>query len=182
MGEGEVMISKVSKFRDELADREAIKDVIYLYCRGMDRCDEKLFRDVFWSDARIKADRYEGPPDEFIKVAIPTLRSVFTMSWHHIGNIVLRIDGDKAAAEAYFHSCQCMTVDGVRKDTVISGRYLDKFERRNDEWRISEKVVTVDWYRDYADAADWAPGPLGQNVTRGGRAPDDGSFALFKGL
>jgi hypothetical protein len=176
------MISKVSKFRDELADREAIKDVIYLYCRGMDRCDATLFRDVFWSDARIKADRYEGPPDEFIKVAIPTLRSAFVMSWHHIGNIVLRINGDKAAAEAYFHSCQCLSADGAPRDVIISGRYLDRFERRNDEWRISEKIVTVDWYRDYADAAAWAPGPLGQNVTRGGREPDDGSYTLFKGI
>src|SRR5579862_3112791 len=62
-GRGRVdMIATVSTFRDELADREAIRDCIYLYSRGLDRCDADLLASVFWPDARIEADRFTGKP------------------------------------------------------------------------------------------------------------------------
>lgn len=178
--DGLPMISSISKIRDELADREAIKDCVYLYCRGIDRCDANVLSSVFWPDAQIQSDRFNGPPDEFVKIAIPNLRSHFERCMHLIGNIVVRLDGKRAASESYFYSYQCLAAAGPKRDVIISGRYLDRFERRGDEWRMTEMVVVVDWYRDYPDSADWAPGPLGMAVIRGERAPADRSYALFE--
>ena len=45
------MSMTVSQFRDELADREAIRDCLYRYARGMDRCDEEMLRSAYWEDA-----------------------------------------------------------------------------------------------------------------------------------
>jgi hypothetical protein len=176
------MILHVDKLRDEMVDREAIKDCIYLYSRGLDRCDGEIFGSVFWPDAIIEADRYTGPPDEFLKMAIPTIGAAFEQCWHQIGNIVIRLKGDRAVAESYFYGYQCFVGQGPRRDVIVSGRYLDKFQRRNGEWRIAHRVVLADWFRRYEDGPDWAAGPFGAPVLKGGRSPEDRSYAFFKGL
>lgn len=173
------MISNVAAFRDTFADREAIKDCVYLYSRGLDRCDGAILEAVFWPEARIEADRFTLVRDEFVKVAIPALREHYGALQHLIGNIVLRVDGASAVAESYFYGYQCFKGAGTAHDVVTSGRYLDRFERREDQWRIIERVVLVDWYREYADTARWTPGPLGMAVARGDRAPDDRSYAFL---
>jgi hypothetical protein len=38
------------------------------------------------------------------------------------------------------------------RDTISSGRFLDRFERRGDEWRIPRRLVVVDWFREYIAA------------------------------
>jgi hypothetical protein len=38
------------------------------------------------------------------------------------------------------------------RDTIGSGRFLDRFERRGDEWRIARRLVVVDWFREYIAA------------------------------
>ena len=34
-----------------LLDREAIRDCLYRYCRGIDRADEAALRSAYWPDA-----------------------------------------------------------------------------------------------------------------------------------
>ena len=38
------MTTPVSKIANELADREAIRECLYRYCRGVDRLDAKMVR------------------------------------------------------------------------------------------------------------------------------------------
>jgi len=64
------------------------------------------------------------------------------------------------------------------RDTIGSGRYLDQFERRGNEWRVARRLVVVDWFREYADSADWGRGPFGMKVVPGGRHPNDESYKI----
>ena len=41
------MITTVSQFKSELADRETNRDCLYRYSRGVDRYDEELLRSVY---------------------------------------------------------------------------------------------------------------------------------------
>jgi hypothetical protein len=59
---------------------------------------------------------------------------------------------------------------------VATGRYVDNFERRGDEWRIIRRLVITDWFRQYPDSADWSKGMLGLMIDPGGRYPDDESY------
>lgn len=45
------MSIKLSQIREEMADREAIRDCLYRYARGVDRCDEELLRSAYWENA-----------------------------------------------------------------------------------------------------------------------------------
>lgn len=175
------MTMTVSRFREEFADREAIRDCLYRYARGVDRCEEALVRSAYWEDAIDDHVLFQGGREELIAWAMPILRSMIQRQ-HSISNVLIRIRGDQADVESYFYGYHRIDNDGACIDSIQSGRYLDRFERRDDEWRIIERRVLVDWFRDYTDAADWEKGPLGQPTEFGTAWPDDPSYRLLKRL
>jgi hypothetical protein len=100
---------------------------------------------------------------------------------HMIANVLfLSLAADVAHVESYFYGFHRVIGEGgKRQDTIGAGRYLDRFEKRNDEWRIARRVVVTDWFRDYPDSADWEVGPFGMKVPPGGRHPDDLSYSFI---
>jgi hypothetical protein len=177
------MIGKLSKFQSEVADRQAITDCMYLYARGMDRADAALLAEAFWHDAQIHGELYSGGVTEFIGFSVPAGLANWDRMMHMITNSVIRIDGDKAAAESCFYGYHVGKAGAASGDLIISGRYLDRFERRDDEWRISEKTILFEWYREYPDNGGDKQGPMGTTVTlKGEPAPNDRSYALFRSV
>lgn len=171
-------MKKISQIRDELADREAIRDVLLRYARASDRCDEELLRSVYWPEARDDHMEFSGGVQEFIDYSIPILQAM-RHNMHMIGNMLIVIDGDRAEVETYFQGYHSVEQEGVRRDVHAAGRYLDNFERRADEWRIIKRFVTVDWFREFPDTADWERGPFGMQVERGDIKPRDKSYELL---
>ncbi|HTZ71803.1 MAG TPA: nuclear transport factor 2 family protein [Acetobacteraceae bacterium] len=172
------MTVTVSQLREELADREAIRDCLFRYCRGIDRCDEEMLRSAYWPDAIDQHLEFTGTREELIAWTMPALRGM-DQTMHLIGNVLIRLHGTTASVESYFYGFHRIRDGAAARDTIGSGRYLDIFERRGDEWRIARRTVVTDWFRDYPDSADWARGPFGMKVPPGGRHPDDESYALL---
>ncbi|MCX7865079.1 MAG: nuclear transport factor 2 family protein [Novosphingobium sp.] len=173
------MAPRLSRLRNELADREAIRDCLYRYSRGVDRCDEEILRSVYWEDAIDDHCLFTGRREELIAWVMPLLRSM-ECSQHTIGNVLIRLHGNHAHVESYYHGYHRMNDGGRSFDSIQAGRYLDRFEKRNDEWRIAMRKVVVDWFREYDDAGDWRVGPLGNaQIKPGGRYPDDDSYTLL---
>jgi len=87
----------------------------------------------------------------------------------------MRISGSVAAVETYFCSLVVLSA-GPMRETIVCGRYLDHFERRNDDWRIAERMVVHDWFRQHVDTGDWSIlfGSIG--FERGRLGPQDMSF------
>ncbi len=176
------MTVSVSQIKDELADREAIKQCLYRYSRGTDRCDREMLESAYWPDAIDNHLTFEGTRDEFIEWSMPILNSM-DMRFHMIGNIYIEMHGDEAAVESYFWGFhRVRREDGTPFDVVGSGRYVDRFEKRGDEWRIGRRIVVTDWFREYEDSADWTKGMMGLVIDPGGKKPDDVSYALFEKL
>jgi hypothetical protein len=173
------MVPKVSQLLAEIADREAIRDCLCRYSRGVDRCDEEMLRSAYWEDAVDDHAIFSGNREELIAWVMPLLRSM-ECSQHAIGNMLIRLHGDHADVESYYHGYHRMS-DGAKSfDSIQAGRYVDRFEKRDDEWRIARRKVVVDWFRDYPDAGDWDRGPLGQSqIKPGGRFPDDASYTML---
>jgi ketosteroid isomerase-like protein len=173
------MIQTVSQHQAQLADREAIRDCLYLYARAVDRCDAELLREVYWPDAIDHHLDFSGTVAELVAWAIPRIRAM-ELGMHSISNILIRVNGAHAQVESYYHGIHTLIgPEGARRDIVATGRYLDRFERRDDRWKIAERTVVTDYFRDYPDAPDWSVGPFGMQAARGARHPQDMSYELF---
>lgn len=173
------MSLKVSRIMAELADREAIRDCIYRYARGVDRCDEETLRSAYWEDAFDDHCLFAGTREELIAWVMPLLRAREATS-HNIDNIIIRLHGDRADVESYFQGYHVVRKESGPIANLQGGRYLDRFEKRGDEWRIVWRKVIVDWFREFPDAGDWAKGPQGQTrIQPGVRYPDDESYSAL---
>lgn len=170
---------KVDQVQRELADREAIRDLLYRYARGVDRIDAELLHSVYWDDAVDNHSSFNGNAHEFVDWMAPRLKTL-EQSSHYIINILIEIHGDVAAVESSFYAYH-RRGDAQRgpHDYVIGGRYVDRMEKRDGEWRIAYRKVLWDWYRTYTDSADWA-NPIGGYPFQTNHRPNDFSYELFE--
>ena len=170
-----------------IEDRQAIHDVIVRYCRGVDRSDPALVMAAFHDDA---IDNHFGSSLPF-REAIGTLKAARsgggspskTTSMHNICNVLIEVDGDIARCESYVIVIVRIPHHGGAVDWTHAGRYVDRFERRNGEWRIAYRTVVYDLER--FDEVVPAPGDLSQaryldNAVRGKRGLGDFSYEIFK--
>ena len=173
------MTTSVTKILEELADREAIRECLYRYSRGVDRLDADMIRSAYWPDAIDSHLSFKGNAEEFIAWSFPIMKSM-DQTMHMIGNVLMNIQGSRADVESYFYGYHRINADGRKADVIGAGRYIDRFERRGTQWRIIERLVMTDWFREYPDSADWTKGLMGIAVDIGGRCPDDPSYKLLK--
>lgn len=165
----------------ELLDREAIRDVVLRYCRAVDRCDEELLRSVYWPDAIDHHGVASGTVEELVASLMPILRSTDQNS-HQIGNILIELAAPRAAVESYVLAYHRLRTDQGPQDLFVGARYVDRMEKRGEEWRIAERRVLYDWFRFLDGSADWTRGLLGDPLPMGKRHPEDPSYACFDRL
>jgi hypothetical protein len=173
------MTRTVAQIREEMADREAIRDCLYRYCRGIDRMDGEVLASAYWPGAMDYHTGFTGTVEQFVEWALPRLAEM-EQNMHMIGNILIRLDGDTAKVESYLWSVSVLPGANPRQ-VMVCGRYLDRFEKRSDEWRIAERLVVHDWFEEKPATADWTVGPFGMpDLLRGTSAPEDASVRWLK--
>jgi len=64
---------------------------------------------------------------------------------HEITNIMIEIDEEAGTAIGHAYWTLYQTVSGTPRQPVLSGRYLDRFERRDGQWRFAERNATSLW-------------------------------------
>ena len=133
----------------ELMDREAIRDCLFRYCRGIDRADEASIRSAYWPEAIDNHGFYNGPVEGFIQAAQKVWASG-ARNIHAVTNVLIEFVGpERAVVESYFLGYQRgVGVTGVLKQELLIGHYADVFEKRGDDWRILERNVVFDWVED----------------------------------
>jgi hypothetical protein len=115
-------------------DRLGIHECLWRYCRGLDRHDETLEASAFWPDSQINyGHAFSGSLVDFIAWGNMGHGRFFDMHQHHLTNVTIEFDGDRAHVESYLINLM------RRKDGLLDiggARYIDLFERRNGEWRV----------------------------------------------
>jgi hypothetical protein len=162
-----------------MADKQEIHEVLMRYCRGVDRGDPELLRSVYHPGAvdRRGPFQFDDAHTEFAAFSVPRLDQSKGVAQHHITNYLIELDGDSADVESYFISYQPTKLeDGDEVLSVIGGRYLDRFDRRDGRWAISERSVIIDWSRVAFTGDDW---PAAKDFPRAGRREADPSHAFF---
>jgi hypothetical protein len=138
-----------------LLDKDQIRDVLYTYCRGIDRCDEELVRSVYHPGASDDHGTFSGTAEEFATWVIPVLLRDFAGTMHTLGNILIELDGDAAHVESYFNAYHRVPRPAGDRDLIVGGRYVDRFERRANVWKISARTVVLDWSRSEPATQPW---------------------------
>jgi|HubBroStandDraft_1064217.scaffolds.fasta_scaffold104986_2 3-phenylpropionate/cinnamic acid dioxygenase small subunit len=125
-----------------LATRAAISDVIVAYATAVDTRDWTSFRQLFTDDAVIDYTAsygIAGGPDEITRwiSSLMTLELV-PDTMHAITNVRISVDGDTAAAWAYYVNPDVMTVGADEPYLLFNaGRYSIALRQAGGRWRIS---------------------------------------------
>ncbi len=168
-------VNALAKRVDELTSKDAIRDCIYRINRGMDRIDRDLMASGFHEDAKV---RWGGPEaldlPAFIEGAIKIQHTTSRVQ-HLIGNILIDLNGDKANVESYEIARHLTPMGAEKKDLIIASRYIDKFSRRDGQWRIDRRDKVVDWMR----VMEGKDAVFDQRPLKGKRDGQDISFEMF---
>jgi ketosteroid isomerase-like protein len=158
-----------------LLDRAQIHDALMRYSRGVDRGDGELVVSCFHPDATLDMGR--GPMSA-ATLAEGITKMTATGAMHFIGNEYVEVDGDTAYSETYFISYATVTDSGGPATRSRGGRYLDRFERRDGEWKIARRLLVDEWSR--LDGLP-APGPPPSAGHVGLRSKDDPVYTFRNG-
>lgn len=164
----------------ELVDREAIRDCLYRYCRGIDRADVAMLRSSYWPDAHDRHGAYVGPAEGFIRMAQDVFKSG-PRNIHQVSNILIEFGSStEAVVESYFTARQRgPDRDGIVRQVLLCGRYCDRFEKRGVEWRVADRTVVYDWVEEQTPPEKGEAERFGLRQPIGGAFPDDPVYALL---
>ena len=130
----------------QLSDLECIRNVANRYCRGVDRLDVEEMKSAYWPDATDDHGAFSGNAWEFAEycmVAHLNWRATHHCIFNH--TIELESDGDHARGEIYNVTYLLQKDDDLLD--IWHGRYLDYYEKRDEQWRILERVCVHEYTR-----------------------------------
>ncbi|MFV0475203.1 MAG: nuclear transport factor 2 family protein [Pikeienuella sp.] len=163
----------------ELLDREAIRDCIHRYCRGIDRADEAALVSAYWPDAHDSHGAFTGSAAEFF-TWVRAAWATGPRNIHNVGNTLIEFRApDRAAVETYFLALQRGAgPDGITRQVLLAGRYCDLFEKRGEEWRVKDRTVVYDWVDHQAPPEGGEADRFGPRRPIGAAFPDDPVYAI----
>jgi hypothetical protein len=144
-----------------LFDREDIHDALMRYCRGVDRCDKELMRSAFHEDAIA----FSTVAWDFVQHFIPENRAATTFTMHSIANLDIEVLGGVAFSEAYFVTYVGRQEGDEECVDAFCGRYIDRWEQRDGQWKILHREVVREWSRADAFGTGIFPVPPSEKDT-----------------
>jgi hypothetical protein len=144
-----------------LADKQEIFELSATYMRGLDRLDAELVKSVYFEDASDNRGFFTGTGWQLAELAIAMLKE-HDFNHHMLGQGNIHLEGDVAYGEIYFQAFHRLRENGIERDFVILGRYVDRYERRDNVWKIAHRSelndfarmdpATDDWLREHPEA------------------------------
>lgn len=144
----------------QLIDRRQIEDVVARYARTLDWLDDDGQASCYWPDADIDYGFFKGKAADFLPVVMQTERDS-DRRWHMLGGLIVKFhSGVSALSECYgIFAGARRQEDGTLAGNLYGGRYLDEWEKRNGEWRISARTYLLDWHHPLTNQPEFTPNP-----------------------
>ena len=129
----------------ELLDTKAIVDLTIAYGWLLDHGPRAELDQVFTADAVAiyGGEEFDGLPAIIDKVE--SALGHLTVSQHIVSNQQVSIDGDTATCRCYLHAQHTKRGTDGGDNYIVAGRYIDELTRTDDGWRITHRVLDVDW-------------------------------------
>jgi hypothetical protein len=172
-----------------LIDKDDIQERLQDWARAVARKDWDAVRHAFHDEATDAHGTFEGGITQFVEWQIEHHVGI-EQSVHFIGAPRIEFaDPTAALSETYVIAFHRYGVDArsARRDifgpgtehenqpktSIIAGRYIDRFEKRREEWRIAKRVTVFEWIK--LENAPWTI-PFQPNWTPAKR---DGSDPIY---
>ena len=171
-------------FLEELEARTAIEDCLKRFARAVDRQDWKAARACYHDDAFDDHGFFKGPPDAFL-AHVAKLHEHQDHSMHFNTNVLIEFSSqDRAFVETYVLVLQryCAGAPNVPAGSqglrnLASARYLDRFEKRQGEWRVAHRTLV---FGDLASEEMGTPCRFPPEFTEQKHGMDDPLYRLRK--
>jgi ketosteroid isomerase-like protein len=126
-----------------LADVEAVRAVLLLYTKALDRRDFAALRRVFTADATgeyFAAGQYQGVAQ--ISTFIERALKQCGPTQHLLANLDVSLAGDSAVANSYLQAIHVGIKPGFEGQVLtVWGTYRDKLVRTPEGWRIAYREL-----------------------------------------
>lgn len=125
-----------------------------------------LFRDqekwdelaaIFHEEGTISLSWFAGPHDGFIAASRQLAARSGALLKHYIGVPRIRVEGSRALSEVNVTIMVRAKTPAGEVDTTSYARFIDRIEKRDDAWRIVQRVAVYE--KDRADPVDRASLP-----------------------
>jgi hypothetical protein len=152
---------------EELLAKQEITEVIYRYCRAMDRIDRGLAMGVWHPDGTAcYEDVFDGTGAEFVDFVCKLHEERFVSHSHQVTNILIEVDGDRAASESYLTVVLRTRPEDEHGEVQARGRYVDRWSRRDGRWAIDHRVYVHDLSESRTAGHPYPTGHLSQRGRR----------------
>lgn len=130
---------------EQLADREAIKELRTTYCHRIDEQDWEGLRDIFTEDATLDygeyLGRYEGQAG--IREFTAFLDDLLDATSHMATNPKLDIDGDTATGRWYVDAREAFSSG---QTGITQGEYRETYRRVDGAWKIADLKLRIQFH------------------------------------
>jgi hypothetical protein len=122
------------------------------YAAAVDACDREAFLDVFTADGRLRTwqpDAVEPFVDlqgrEQLAFVPKVMNELYRRTAHLMTNHLVEIDGDAARGTVLCTARHLHKNPGDRDVLVVVIRYVDRYAREADGWRIADREIRFLW-------------------------------------
>ena len=135
-----------------MKSRDEISDLIFTYAERMDAGDfagvGALFEHASYGAADAPPLRGAGAVGKILRELVILYEDGTPRTKHVTTNLRIELGPDEhtASARSYFSVLQ--GVPGAPLQTIVSGRYHDRFERTTAGWRFAERRIFMDLVGD----------------------------------
>jgi hypothetical protein len=165
----------------DLLAKDAIREQVYNYGRGIDRLDKQLTLDVWHPDGTADYGGQQVNGRDWAEGLFKGLPSM-TASAHHLLESRNEVTGDTATRETIANTSivnplEERALQGVRTGasgisvSLIRGRYADRWSKRNGRWALDHRAYIED-FRTVQEV------PGEPTLGRGARGQQDPSYAI----
>lgn len=129
---------------DELLTKQRLTELVAAYSRAADRADEQLLASLFHSGAICDSGVIRAEGQEFARRFVAWTHEYAAALAHCVCSSWFELRDDTAIGETYVLAmCQLNERHGAAQ-SLVAGRYLDRFARRDGEWKFTERRFVVD--------------------------------------
>jgi hypothetical protein len=137
--------------KPDLQDRLAIGALAEDWALARDSGDWEKLRATAHPGATMTTTWFDGGFEDFVTACEASWRKG-SRSQHFLGGTSVHINGERALAQTRMSIMVRSTLDGVEVDAACHGRFFDRVEKRDGNWRIGKRSVIYE--KDRLDPVD----------------------------